>query len=101
PTQYYGNSAARSCSSRDTGLVRAKTSFPAGPRKVKRPRDQCPGAVASRHAGSGLLHRDPDMHAERDVWHAVPLVDARRRPRERYVVLLVRLRQERTGEVAH
>src|SRR6266702_4016413 len=86
---------------RGHGWMSRRENIPAGRGKVKRPRDQRPGAVTSRNAGSELLHRDRDVHAERDVRHTVPLVDTRRRPRERYVVLLVRLGQERAGEIAH
>src|SRR5256885_10938613 len=48
----------------------------------------------------GLLHRDRDVHPQRDVWHTVALVDTRRSAGERHVVLLVRLREERPGEIA-
>src|SRR5438874_9486618 len=66
---------------------------PAPRRKSNGPGSSSRGRDVALGANGGLLHRDRDVHAERDVRHAVALVDAGRRPRKRDVVFLVRLRQ--------
>src|SRR6266545_6480403 len=50
-------------------------------------------------ATQSLLDLDRDLHAERQVRRAVALVRSFRRAGERHFVCLVRLRQERSGQV--
>src|SRR5438309_1507989 len=67
-----------------------------GPRPARRqmsngPGKLVPGAVTSEWTDRRLLHRHRDVHAERDVRHAVALVDTGRRPGKRDVVTTSRL----------
>src|SRR5438874_4216986 len=59
------------------------------------------GAVSRCGRADRLLHRDRNMHAERDVRHAVAPVHACGGARKGNVVLLVGLREERSREVTH
>src|SRR6266516_1191029 len=58
-------------------------------------------AYGLRLTACGLFHRDRHLHPQRDVRHAVRLVRPGGCAGERDVVLLVRLREERTDEVTH